>query len=49
MSTDEKFEVIATDVSREAAGVQCSKEEYIGGLRMIIEALQIDIDAAKEF
>jgi hypothetical protein len=43
---EDPFEEIAQKCSQAAAAVDCSREEYIEGLRYIIGELQIDIEAA---
>jgi hypothetical protein len=48
MSLDEQFEKIAQEASEKAASVTCSIGEYQDGLGLIIETLQIDIQASKE-
>ncbi len=47
-SIDDQFEEIAQRVSREAASVKCSPEDYRAGLRGIIETLKTDIRASEE-
>ncbi len=48
MSVEEKFDEIASYASDRAAKIDCSKDDYIRGLRAIIERLQDDIAAAEE-
>ncbi|MCP4878309.1 MAG: hypothetical protein GY896_22885 [Gammaproteobacteria bacterium] len=43
-----KFEDIATEVSQKASRVDCHIDDYIEGLKLIIERLQEDINAARE-
>ena len=47
ISPEEQFEKIAQEVSSHAASVICSIGEYQDGLGLIIETLQIDIQASK--
>lgn len=47
--SQEKFEALAQEISSQASSVKCSKEDYIDGLRLIIQTLQTDIEAAEEF
>jgi hypothetical protein len=44
----DKFEDIADRTSRDAAAVDCSAADYRGGLRLIIERLEVDIAASEE-
>ncbi len=48
MSVEEEFEKVAQEASEKAASVTCSIEEYQDGLGLIIETLQIDIQASQE-
>jgi hypothetical protein len=46
---EEKFEKLGRETSEKASEIHCSKEDYIEGLKGIIETLQTDISAAEEF
>jgi len=47
--SEEKFEAVAQTASEDAAAVKCSKEEYQDGLRGIIQRMEDDLAASKEF
>ncbi len=43
---EKEFEEIGAKASTDAAGVKCSTEEYIAGLKGIIDTLKTDVTAA---
>jgi len=45
---DAEFSRIAETAAREAAAIRCSKEDYLAGLKQIIEELEVSVDAAEE-
>jgi hypothetical protein len=47
-TAEDDFDDLAQEVSRLAAKVQCSAEDYRAGLRAIIEVLKVDIRASEE-
>jgi hypothetical protein len=47
MSGD-RWDDIADRVSTEASAVECSASEYRDGLRIIIERLEVDLQASRE-
>lgn len=48
MDAADKFDKLGEKLCDDAACVPCTKEEYMEGLEVIIERLQLDLVAAKE-
>ena len=45
---DAEFSRIAETAARDAAAIRCSKEDYLAGLKQIIEELEVSVEAVKE-
>jgi hypothetical protein len=47
-TTEEQFEELAQQTSEKATRIECEPEEYIDGLKTVIDQMEMDIEAAKE-
>lgn len=46
--TDDAFAALAEKVIRQAAKINCSVDEYKAGLELIVEELEVAVEAATE-